>query len=308
VFALQNRVFVKISIILFLFQQYFKRKQMSVSLIADSGATKAEWCLVNQKKKDTLFTAGISPYFLSTEGIADLVKKEVAAKFGKQHIDNIFFYGTGCSNPENARSVKKALQQVFPSAAIKVNTDLMAAARAVCGKEKGIACILGTGSNSCYYNGKVIIKNSPGIGYVLGDEGSGAYLGKKVVQYYMYNTFDEDLRARFDAKFVTTPVEVLDNVYKRSFPNRYLAGFALFLAENRGHYMIENIIEDGLNDFFFQHLNKYNEVWKYPVNFVGSVADGFKDVIQALCSSYEFELGTILKNPMQGLVKYHGEN
>jgi hypothetical protein len=124
----------------------------------------------------------------------------------------------------------------------------------------------------------------------------------------MYNTFDEDLRSRFDAKFVTSPVEILDNVYKQPFPNRYLASFALFLAENRGHYMIENIIEDGLNDFFFQHLNKYNEVWKYPVNFVGSVADGFKDVIKTLCSSYEFELGTIMKNPMQGLVKYHSQN
>lgn len=280
---------------------------MSVSLIADSGATKAEWCLVNGKKKETVFTAGISPYFLSTDSIADLIQKEVASVLKKNTIDAVFFYGTGCANPQNAKSVKKALQKVFPSSVITVNTDLMAAARAVCGDEKGIACILGTGSNSCYYNGKSIVKNSPGIGYVLGDEGSGSYLGKKVIQYYMYNTFDEDLRARFDAKFVTTPVEVLDNVYKQPFPNRYLASFALFLAENRGHYMIENIIEDGLNDFFFQHLNKYNEVWKYPVNFVGSVADGFKDVIQTLCSSYEFELGTVVKNPMQGLVKYHSK-
>lgn len=280
---------------------------MTAYLIADSGATKAEWCLVKGRKTETVFTAGISPYFLSTDGIADVVKNEVAAVFKKTAIDAVYYYGTGCSNPENAKSVKKALQRVFPAAAISVNTDLMAAARAVCGREKGIACILGTGSNSCYYNGKSIVKNSPGIGYVLGDEGSGAYLGKKVIQYYMYDTFDEDLRARFDAKFVTTPVEILDNVYKKPFPNRYLAAFALFLVENRGHYMIENIIEDGLNDFFFQHLNKYNEVWKHPVNFVGSVADGFKDVIASLCSSYEFELGTILKAPMEGLVKFHNE-
>ena len=184
----------------------------------------------------------------------------------------------------------------------------MAAARAVCGHEKGVACILGTGSNSCYYNGKNIAKNSPGIGYVLGDEGSGAYLGKKVLQYYLYDTFDEDLRARFDARFVTTTSEILDNVYKKPLPNRYMASFALFLAENRGHFMIENIIEDGLNDFFFQHLCKYNEVWKYPVHFVGSVASGFKDVLEQLCSSYEFELGKILKNPMEGLVKYHNSN
>jgi N-acetylglucosamine kinase-like BadF-type ATPase len=280
---------------------------MSSILIADSGATKAEWCLLSGKKKKTLFTPGISPYFLSTEAIRDLVHVEVAAKHRKVTVENVFFYGTGCANPENARSVKKALQAVFPGSHIAINTDLVAAARAVCGKEKGIACILGTGSNSCYYNGRTIVKNSPGLGYALGDEGSGAYLGKKVLQYYLYETFDEDLRARFDAKYVTTRVEILDNVYKKPFPNRYLASFALFLAENRGHYMVENIIEDGLNDFFFQHLNKYNEVWKYPVNFVGSVADGFRDVIKTLCDSYEFELGTVLKNPMEGLVKFHAE-
>jgi N-acetylglucosamine kinase-like BadF-type ATPase len=181
----------------------------------------------------------------------------------------------------------------------------MAAARAVCGHDKGVACILGTGSNSCFYNGKKIVKNSPGLGFVLGDEGSGAYLGKKVLQYYLYDTFDEDLRSRFDAKFVTNRIEILDNVYKKPLPSRYLASFAIFLAENRGHYMIENIIEDGLNDFFFQHLCKYREIWTLPVSFVGSVADGFKDVLEQLCQSYEFELGTVLKNPMPGLVKYH---
>lgn len=280
---------------------------MSSILIADSGATKAEWCLVSGKKKKTIFTPGISPYFLSTEAIRDLVQEKVASEQKNVTVNKVFFYGTGCANPENARSVKKALKTVFPSAHISVDTDLMAAARALCGAEKGIACILGTGSNSCYYNGKNIVKNSPGLGYVLGDEGSGAYLGKKVLQYYLYDTFDEDLRARFDAKYVTNRIEILDSIYKQPLPNRYLASFTIFLTENRGHYMIENIIEDGLNDFFFQHLNKYNEIWKYPVNFVGSVADGFKDVIQSLCESYEFELGKILKNPMQGLVAYHSK-
>jgi glucosamine kinase len=280
---------------------------MSVTLIADSGATKAEWCLLNNGEKKILFTQGISPYFLNTDQIANLLREELAAKIKDITIEHIFYYGTGCSNIENAKSIKNALKKVFPEAQINVNTDLMAAARAACGHGKGIACILGTGSNSCYYNGKNIVKNSPGIGYILGDEGSGAYLGKKVVQYYLYNTFDEDLRARFDARFVTTTSEILDNVYKKPLPNRYLASFTLFLVENRGHYMIENIIEDGLNDFFFQHLCKYGEVWKYPANFIGSVAYGFKDVITELCNSYEFELGRVLKNPMEGLVKYHME-
>jgi glucosamine kinase len=281
---------------------------MPVTLIADSGATKAEWCLINNGKKKILFTQGISPYFLNTDQIAELITKELIPKLKNVTVEHIFYYGTGCSNVENAKSIKKALTRVFPKALANVNTDLMGAARAVCGHEKGLACILGTGSNSCYYNGKSIVKNSPGIGYVLGDEASGAYLGKKVLQYYLYDTFDEDLRSRFDAKYVTNTSEILDNVYKKPLPNKYLASFTLFLAENRGHYMIENIIEDGLNDFFFQHLCKYNEVWKYPVSFVGSVAFGFKDVIEQLCSSYEFELGTVLKNPMEGLITYHRDS
>ncbi len=147
--------------------------------------------------------------------------------------------------------------------------------------------------------------NSPGLGYVLGDEGSGAYLGKRVLQYYLYNTFDDELRGRFDVTYLTNSAEILENVYKNPLPNRYLASFVMFLAENRGHYMIENIIEDCLNDFFFTHLCKYKEVWSYPVNFVGSVAFGFKDVLQELCNSYEFELGKVLKKPMSGLIEYH---
>jgi len=277
----------------------------SIKLIADSGATKAEWCLVNGGKIKTIFTQGISPYFLNTEQITDLLIKELKPKLKNVSIDEVFYYGTGCANPDNAKSVKKAITKVLPGSKVAVTHDLMAAARALCGRKKGIACILGTGSNSCYYDGKKIVKNSPGLGYVLGDEGSGAYLGKKVIQYYLYGTFDDELMGRFDVTYTTNKAEILENVYKKPLPNRYLAGFARFLADNRGHYMIENIIEDGLNDFFFNHLCKYRETWTLPVSFAGSVAFGFKDVLQDLCNSYEFELGRVMKNPMEGLLEYH---
>lgn len=277
----------------------------SIKLIADSGATKAEWCLVQNGKTKTIFTQGISPYFLVTEQIRDLLLKELKPKLRNIEPDEIFYYGTGCANPENAKSVKKAIKQVFPMAKVDVKHDLMAAARALCGRGKGVACILGTGSNSCFYDGKKIVKNSPGLGYVLGDEGSGAYLGRKVLQYYLYGTFDDELRGRFDLTYTTNVAEILENVYKKPLPNRYLAGFTRFLADNRGHYMIENIIEDGINDFFFNHLCKYRETWTMPVSFAGSVAFGFKDVLQQLCYSYEFELGKVMKNPMEGLVEYH---
>jgi len=276
-----------------------------VKLIADCGATKGEWCLINNGKKKTIITQGISPYFLNTEQIIDLLQKELKPKLKNIEVGEVFYYGTGCANPTNVKSVKKAISKVFAGAKIEVTHDLMAAARALCGREKGVACILGTGSNSCYYDGKRIVKNSPGLGYVLGDEGSGAYLGRKVIQYYLYGTFDYELRGRFDLTYTTNAAEILENVYKKPLPNRYLAGFAKFLAENRGHYMIENIIEDGLNDFFFNHLCKYRETWTMPIHFAGSIAFGFKDVVQQLCNSYEFELGKVMKNPMEGLVAYH---
>ena len=221
---------------------------MSIKLIADSGATKCEWCLLQNGKKKTILTQGISPYFLNSQQIITLLQKELLPKLKGIKVDELYFYGTGLSNPNNSKIIKLSLKKLFTSAKVEVNTDLLAAARALCGSGKGIACILGTGSNSCYYNGKKIVKNSPGLGYILGDEGSGAFLGKKVIQHYLYHTFDEDLMSRFDAKFTTNTVEILERVYKEPLANRYLATFAVFLAENRGHYMIENIIEDGLND------------------------------------------------------------
>ncbi|MEP6676844.1 MAG: N-acetylglucosamine kinase [Ferruginibacter sp.] len=278
---------------------------MSIILIADCGSTKSEWCLLDGKKKKTIFTQGISPYFLSSAQIQEILVSELKHKMKGIEPDEIFYYGTGCSNPVNVRSVKTAIKKVFNAAAIEVDHDLMGAAKALCGREKGVACILGTGSNSCYYNGSKIIKNSPGLGFILGDEGSGAYLGKKVVQYYLYKTFDADLMDRFDAKFKTTAPEILTAVYKEALPNRYLASFTVFLAENRGHYMIENIIEDGINDFFFNHVYKYRESWSMPIHFTGGVAYGFKDVLKEMCREYELELGTVLKNPMEGLVRYH---
>jgi N-acetylglucosamine kinase-like BadF-type ATPase len=227
-------------------------------LIADSGSTKCEWALVNGKKSKKFSTIGISPYFLTQQQIIDLLTKVVLPKIKQETISHIFFYGTGLGNADNAKILKAALRIVFISAKIDVNTDMLGAARSLLQNQKGIACILGTGSNAAYYNNNKIAKNSPGLGYVLGDEGSGSYLGKKVLQHYLYNTFDEELIANFNASFNTNKDEILSSVYKQSFPNKYLASFSIFLSENRGHYMIENIIEDGLHDFIFQHLLKFH--------------------------------------------------
>jgi len=244
-------------------------------------------------------------YFLTAEEIKDIVLKQVKPRI-KASVSEIHFYGTGLFDPANRKIMDKVFRESFPEARASVNDDITGAARALCGNGKGIACNLGTGTFSCYYDGKKIVRSRPGPGYVLGDEGSGAYLGKKVLQYYLYEIFDEDLKYLFDKKYHTNRAEILQNVYKKPFPNRYLASFALFLSENRGHYMVENILEDGLNDFFFYHLIKYPEIWKLPVNFVGSIAFGFKDVLQQLCNNYEFDLGKVIKRPMEGLVDFHG--
>ena len=274
-------------------------------LIADSGSTKTQWCLLTGDKKKMIATQGISPYFLNDDSLAKILSEELLPKTGNVQVNEIYYYGTGCSNPKNVSLVKRALKKLFKSALIKVEHDLVGAAKALCGNEKGIACILGTGSNSCFYNGKKVVKNSPGLGFILGDEGSGTHLGKKVLQYYLYNTFDAELMDKFKEKYPQTASEILDNVYKTTLPNRYLAGFVSFLIENRGHFMIENIIEDSLNDFFFNHVYKYRESWSLPINFVGSVAYGFKDVLAQMCSEYEIKLGNVIKSPMEGLIKYH---
>jgi glucosamine kinase len=280
---------------------------MPIKLIADSGATKCEWCLLNNGKKKTFVTTGISPYFLSADQIIELLQVELIKRMKGVEVEEVHFYGTGLGNPTNITIITKALKKVFTKATVKAHTDLFAAARALCGNDKGIACILGTGCNSGYYNGKKIAKNIRSLGFILGDEGSGAHLGKKIIQHYLYDTFDEDLKAKFNAQFGTNYMEILENIYKKPFPNRYLAGFTPFLSQNRGHYMVENILEDGLNDFFVVHLNQYAESSSTPIHFTGSVAFNFKDVLGQLCENYGFKLGKVLKAPMEGLIKYHND-
>lgn len=274
-------------------------------MIADSGATKCEWRLVSARKSLPVFTQGMSPYFLSAAEMEQVMRTALLPSLQRIQPEAVYFYGTGCRSAGNVAVVRKALKRVFPSATVAVTHDLFGAARALCGDNKGVACILGTGSNSCYFNGKRIVRNSSGLGFVLGDEGSGAYLGRMVLQHYLNNIFEDDLKQRFDQKYRATPAEIMENVYKKPLPNRYLASFAAFLSENRGHYMIENILEDGLNDFFSLHIACYPESSRYPVHFTGSIAYYFSDVVLGLCDQYGFHPGLILQAPMEGLVRYH---
>ena len=274
-------------------------------LIADSGATKTAWRLLENGKTYNFQTSGISPYHMSQSQIENLIRAEFPKKLFTKSISQIYYYGTGCKTTVKSKVVARALATFYVEAKVTVTHDLMGAAIATCGNKAGVACILGTGSNSCFYNGKKIVSNSPGLGYILGDEASGAYFGKLLVQHFLYKKFDHVLEKAFVKQFNVNKDQILHQVYRESFPNRFLAGFAQFLSAHRGHYIIENIIEDGLREFFGTHLIRYPQIEKVPVHFVGSIAFHFQDKIDELCSVYGFHLGKVLKDPIDGLTKFH---
>jgi len=277
-----------------------------MQLIADSGATKTTWCLSGERSRKMVNTQGLSPYYFTAEQIAETLAKELVPSLKGKTIGEVHFYGTGCATAPMQQIVRKGIKIALSEVKkVNIESDLTGAARALCGHSKGIACILGTGSNSCVFNGKKITKNNPAPGFILGDEGSGAYLGKKVLQHFIYNTFDEELLHRFNLKYQTDYRTILDHVYKQPWPNRYMAGFSTFLSENRGHYMIENILEDGLSEFFMTHLYKYTETWSQPIHFCGSIAWHFQDKLLELCNSFQLEPGKFLQAPIDGLVTYH---
>ena len=276
-------------------------------LIADSGSTKTDWCYLCNGRKKNFQTQGINPFFLQEVEIISIFRNEIKLSLSKKPIDEIHFYGAGINSDDKKHIIERSLKNYFNIKKAYSYSDMLAAARATCNHEKGIACILGTGSNSCYYNGKKIAFKTAALGYVLGDEGGGTHLGKKVLQYYIHGIFDKELRHSFEESFATSVDTILEHIYRKPFANRYIAQFTSFIFANRGHYMIENIAEDCLNDFFINHLLQYPRIWKTPVHFSGSVSFFLKDIIQNLCEQYGINCGQIIQKPLSGLVKYHSQ-
>lgn len=276
---------------------------MPTKLIAESGSTKTDWVVMKKGKVQHQFkTEGINPYLQSSADI--IARLEADCKLDTK-IDEVYFYGAGVHSKTNKQIVATALASFFEAKKVEVESDMLAAARGLSKDKKGMICILGTGCNACFYDGKKIKDQLPSLGYIAGDEGSGNHMGKRILQYYAYNTFDIELKMYFEEHFGNDMVQIIDRMYKQPFPNRYLAGFVALLVANRGHFMVENIIEDSFNDFFHQHLFKYRQSWKSPIYFTGSIAFLFADVLENLCAQYEFELGRIIQNPLEGLIEYH---
>lgn len=279
---------------------------MPTVLLVESGSTKTDWCLLKKSGKPLHSqTGGINPHLQSHETILSLLENELDANYRKQSIDSIIYYGAGAGSVNKQKELAGILSKFFGVKKIEVAGDMIAAARALCGDNKGIVSILGTGSNSCYYNGKKMAEQQPSLGFIAGDEGSGNHIGKRILQYYAYKTFDTELILAFEQLYGNDVKDIVHKLYNEPFPNRYLASFVHLAMQYRGHYMIENIIEDCINDFFHHHILKYRQSWKLPLFFTGSVAYEFRDIVAALCNQYELELGTIVKSPMEGLIKYH---
>lgn len=288
-------------------ERYFSSPTpMSTLILAESGSTKTDWRIIkNDKVIYNAKTSGVNPYLQKDVDIEKILNKEFPAECGMTARRSVVFYGAGVSKPQNNARLSAVLQKFFGTSSVSVMTDMLGAARALCGNKKGVVCILGTGSNSCYYDGQDITDQQASLGYLAGDEGSGNHLGKKVLQYYAYKTFDEELMASFEQEWGTDLGSILTQLYSHPFPNRYLASFVKLLTGNRGHFMVENIVEDAFTTFFNKHIFKYRQTWKGPVHFAGSVAYEFRDVIAEMCHQYEIELGQIVQAPMDALVHYH---
>jgi len=272
-------------------------------LIADSGTTKTEWCLItDDSTTEILVTPGINPFYQEVENIAAILQKEFyAAKI----FDAIYFYGAGCINKEKQEVVRKSLLQVFEADHIFIGTDLLAAAHSLCQNQSGVACILGTGSNSCYYNGSEIVDNVSPLGFILGDEGSGAVLGKKLIGDILKKQLPQSLINDFFETYHTTPAEILENVYKKPFPSRYLADFTKFLSKNIKYPEIENIVISSFREFVTRNLLQYPEIEKMPIHFTGSIAFHFEVQLRKAIEEQHLILGNIEQAPMKGLIRYH---
>ena len=272
-------------------------------LIADSGTTKTEWCIITDNgTTESLITPGINPFYQEAENITSILQREFTAT---KKFDAIYFYGAGCINLEKQDIVRKSLLQIFETSNIFIGSDLLAAAHSLCQDQPGVACILGTGSNSCYYNGSEIVTNVSPLGFILGDEGSGAVLGKKLIGDILKKQLPQILINEFFETYQTTAAEILENVYKKPFPSRYLANYTKFLSKNIKHPEIENIVLTSFREFVTRNLLQYPGIERTPIHFTGSIAFHFEVQLRKAIEEQHLILGNIERAPMNGLIKYH---
>lgn len=277
-------------------------------LIADSGSTKTEWSVLEGNiRKGSYLSAGINPFFMSSEMIVSSLKEELTI-LEKQDFGKIYFYGTGCSSDERKKTVRNALSDFFSAIEIFSEPDLLGAARSLCQNEPGIACIIGTGSNSCYYDGKAIKANVAPLGYILGDEGGAAVLGRKLLSLVLKKQVSAKVAEVFFSTYSMTPQEILENVYMKPFPNRFLGQFARFLYDHTDMPEIMAIITTSFDEFIRRNILQYPEARSLPVHFTGSIAWHFSHYLENELIRNDLKPGIISLSPMERLVRFHIKN
>ena len=275
-----------------------------MKIIADSGATKTDWLIYTGNHTTITRTSGINPFHQSSDDIENIIKEQFQFEIPyNTNIDEIYFYGAGCTK-DKKNIVKNALTKIFPKSIIHIESDLLGAARALLGNKEGIACILGTGSNSCLYNGHDIITNVPPLGYILGDEGSGAVLGKRLVADCLKHQLPDYICNKFFQEFKLTPEIIINKIYSEPQANRFLSSLAPFLGENKNLPEIHNFLLDNFSDFFKRNIESYNRK-DIPVSFVGSVAFYCTEELTEVANKYHYSIGKIIQNPIKELMKYH---
>ncbi len=272
-------------------------------LIADSGSTKTAWCRLGADGcTQRLSTSGINPFYMTEEEIQNELKSLAEQLDGT--IEKVYFYGAGVASAEKAQLLQSCFQKIFQHISIEACTDLLGAARALCGHDKGIACILGTGSNSCFYDGVAIADHVPPLGFILGDEGSGAALGKKLISDVLKRQLPKDLQEKFIDTFHLTQEIILENVYRKPFPNRFLASFTEFLHKQRNERYVQELLFESFDHFFVRNVMHY-DYKNYPIHLLGSVAFYFQDIIKTTAQRRGMTIGNIAKGAIDGLLRYH---
>ncbi|MFV0545512.1 MAG: ATPase [Bacteroides sp.] len=275
-------------------------------LIADSGSTKTDWCIVEHGQLlRRVNTGGTNPFFQSEEEIKHEIETSLLPHLPSKRFEAVHFYGAGCAFPDKIESVRRAIAaHLEVEQEIEVSTDMLAAARGLCAHSPGIACIMGTGSNSCYYDGKEIVQNVSPLGFILGDEGSGAVLGKLFIGSLLKNQMPAGLKETFLEKYDLTPADIIDRVYRKPFPNRFLASLSPFLVEHLHIQEIHDMVYQSFIDFFKRNVMQY-DYSTFDVHFVGSVAYYYQDILKEAAREIGIRIGQIEKSPMPGLIHYH---
>ncbi|GGN09093.1 ATPase [Dyadobacter beijingensis] len=278
-------------------------------LIADSGSTKTDWACIDTQQSGNYLTvqsAGINPFYQTTEEIIPVLQSQVLPHIGAD-IREIHFYGAGCADEKSSMPVTNALKHCFPSASVvEVASDMLGAARGLCGHEAGLACILGTGANNAFFDGRRVTHSIGSLGFWLGDEGSGSYLGKTLVVHYLQNELPQELHALFIQDYPGLDrLTVLDHAYKKPYPNRYFASFSKFIAAHRAHEFMQVLLKNAFGAFVNKYVLKHANAADYPVHFTGSIAYYYQDILREVVESNGLRTGRILKSPLEGLIGYH---